>query len=111
MTDRPMPSTTAVSASNAAAEKKANKPEKPDEEAFKANLAKAENELAAVMQRLVCHFLIEKLSYIEHGVLFRACLYAPSKFARTAERSFITLFSFTSVSLCFANSDNSYVTE
>jgi hypothetical protein len=41
------------------AEKKA-KPEKPDEETFKADLAKAEKDHASVMERLVCHFLLDR---------------------------------------------------
>ncbi|KAH0538570.1 hypothetical protein FGG08_004858 [Glutinoglossum americanum] len=52
MGDRVTPSATAVSPSNVAAEKRTNRPEKPDEEAFKANLAKTEKEHAAVMERL-----------------------------------------------------------
>lgn len=33
---------------------KATRPERPNEEAYKADLAAAEKELAAVMQKLVC---------------------------------------------------------
>jgi hypothetical protein len=55
MADRNAPSAVAVMTLNATAADKRAKPEKPDEEAFKANLAKVEKEHAAVMERLVGH--------------------------------------------------------
>ncbi|KAI9867643.1 MAG: hypothetical protein M1813_008443 [Trichoglossum hirsutum] len=51
MADRSKSSATTLPASNMIAEKKA-KPEKPDEETFKADLAKAEKDHASVMERL-----------------------------------------------------------
>jgi len=53
------PSAIAMSTSNAGAQDKGKatpiqKPERPDEEAFKAELAKAEKDLKASQERLVC---------------------------------------------------------
>ena len=53
------PSAIAMSTSNAGAQDKSKattvqKPERPDEEAFKAELAKAEKDLKASQERLVC---------------------------------------------------------
>ena len=42
--------------SSPATEPRATKPEKPDEEAYKAALAKAESEHAAVIEKLVCQW-------------------------------------------------------
>ena len=89
MADRSTPSTTTVSTSNAAAEKKA-KPEKPDEDAFKANLAMAEKEHAAAMERLVCHFLQMEFSYVAYGVLRQAyCTPQTSKYLRGGSGSLL----------------------
>jgi len=55
MADRNPSSAVTVTTLNATAADKRVKPEKPDEEAFKANLAKVEKEHAAVMERLVGH--------------------------------------------------------
>ena len=56
MAERDLSSAATAAAPNAAAADKKAKPDKPDEEAFKANLAKAEKEHAVVMERLVCSF-------------------------------------------------------
>ncbi|KAI9764910.1 MAG: hypothetical protein M1840_007935 [Geoglossum simile] len=74
MADKNPPSAVTVATLNATAADKRAKPERPDEEAYKANLAKAEEEQAAVLERLSA--LVEKINNIAQ----------PSKNSPTAQR-------------------------
>ncbi|KAI9780989.1 MAG: hypothetical protein M1839_006428 [Geoglossum umbratile] len=73
MADRNSSSATTATTSNAAVTDKRVKPEKPDEEAFKANVAMAEKEHAAAMERL--NAVREKINVAQ-----------PSKNSPTAQR-------------------------
>lgn len=48
--------------SSPATEPKVSRPEKPNDEAYKAALATAEKEHAAVLERLVCQLLLKEFS-------------------------------------------------